>query len=155
MTREPFDAVAHVRGYRPTNSSDSAYAVVVTTPDGVELDHRSGYIAGRTWTGIAEYKAAILGLETAYELGVASLLVRTSSNLLHTQMTDERPVRGTDFVILAQRVDALARAFDRVEWEFIATDANRADSLARGAYAVGPPKQTRGLHSTSNGTGRA
>jgi hypothetical protein len=76
--------------------------------------------------------------------------ILTSSKLVYEQMTEQRPVKGSVFIALAQRVDVLVTRFAHVEWRYVPVGDNVADDLARSAYQAGPT--TPRLHSESIGS---
>ena len=60
--------VVHVDGGARGNPGPAAAAAVATTSDGDELSERSAYL-GEATNNVAEYRALLLGLELARELG--------------------------------------------------------------------------------------
>ena len=60
--------VVHVDGGARGNPGPAAVAAVAAAPDGGELAERSAYI-GEATNNVAEYRAVLLGLELARELG--------------------------------------------------------------------------------------
>jgi ribonuclease HI len=146
------NVVVYARGYRRSSLSDAALAVCLFV-DGSMTAQRTKYLPGRSWTGIAEYRAAISGLELAASEGVRALELITSSQLVFDQMTGHREVRGQDFVLRASRIDVLSESFSAVHWRYIATSKNPADSMAREAFAAGPLEDgSRRLRSGAYGT---
>ena len=60
--------VVHVDGGSRGNPGPAAVAAVATTADGEPLGERKQYI-GETTNNVAEYRALLLGLELARDLG--------------------------------------------------------------------------------------
>ena len=60
--------VVHVDGGARGNPGPAAAAAVASAPDGGELAERNAYI-GEATNNVAEYKAVLLGLELARDLG--------------------------------------------------------------------------------------
>src|SRR6185503_9865807 len=64
----------------------AAAAAVASTPDGEELAERGAYI-GETTNNVAEYRALLLGLELARELGADEVEVINDSELVAKQIS--------------------------------------------------------------------
>ena len=86
---------------------------------------------GETTNNVAEYTAAILGLERAAELGARTVVLRSDSQLLVHQLNGRYRVKTEHLQPLYRRVRALAAGFDRVTFEHVPREANvEADRLA-------------------------
>jgi ribonuclease HI len=80
---------------------------------------------------VAEYTAAILGLERAAALGAREVLLRSDSQLLVNQLTGRYRVKTAHLQPLHRRVRELAAGFDRVRFEHVPRERNvDADRLA-------------------------
>jgi probable phosphoglycerate mutase len=86
---------------------------------------------GETTNNVAEYTAAILGLERAAALGAREVLLRSDSQLLVNQLTGRYRVKTAHLQPLHRRVHELAAGFDRVRFEHVPRERNvDADRLA-------------------------
>ena len=86
----------------------------------------------------AEYRALLEGLQEALQRGVQHLHVRSDSQLLIRQMTGEYKVKSKNILALRMEAEALARRFERVDFEHVRREFNEvADELAKsGAEAA-------------------
>lgn len=86
---------------------------------------------GEATNNVAEYSAAILGLERAVELGADEVTLRSDSQLMVNQLTGRYRVRTAHLVPLHRRVRELAQGFARVRFEHVPRERNvEADRLA-------------------------
>ena len=86
---------------------------------------------GETTNNVAEYTAAIRGLERAAELGATDVTVRSDSLLLVSQLTGKFRVRTAHLVPLYERARELTREFRTVRFEHVPREQNgEADRLA-------------------------
>jgi ribonuclease HI len=112
------------------NPGPAGAGAQLTTPDGVVV----GEIArglGEATNNVAEYTAAILGLERAAELGADEVTLRSDSQLLVNQLTGRYRVRTDHLVPLHRRLRELARGFRTVQFEHVPRERNtEADRLA-------------------------
>jgi probable phosphoglycerate mutase len=80
---------------------------------------------------VAEYTAAIRGLERAGDLGGREVLVRSDSRLLVEQLSGRYRVKNPTLQTLHAKVRSLAAGFDRVSFEHVPRELNKeADRLA-------------------------
>jgi ribonuclease HI len=80
---------------------------------------------------VAEYTAAIRGLERAGELGATDVLLRSDSRLLIEQLAGRWRVKNPRLQELHRRAQALVGAFDGVRFEHVPRERNvEADRLA-------------------------
>jgi ribonuclease HI len=84
--------VVHVDGGARGNPGPAAVAAVASTPDGEELAERKLYI-GEATNNIAEYRALLLGLELARDLGAEEVEVINDSELIARQIGGEYKVK--------------------------------------------------------------
>jgi ribonuclease HI len=104
--------VVHVDGGARGNPGPAAAAAVVSTPDGDVLADATELI-GTATNNVAEYRALLLGLRTARELGATEVEVVNDSELVAKQVNGLYKVKHPDMKPLhAQALQALA-AFDR------------------------------------------
>ncbi|WP_091383360.1 bifunctional RNase H/acid phosphatase [Actinokineospora alba] len=108
-------------------------AVVFDAATGAVLAERGEGI-GRATNNVAEYRGLIAGLEAAAELGADTVSVRMDSKLVVEQMCGRWQVKHPSMQPLAARARELVRAFQRVEFDWIARAKNtHADRLANEA----------------------
>jgi ribonuclease HI len=91
--------VVHVDGGARGNPGPAAAAAVVSTPDGQVLDE-SARLLGETTNNVAEYRALLLGLERARDLGADEVEVVNDSELVARQVTGDYRVKHPDLVPL-------------------------------------------------------
>jgi ribonuclease HI len=104
--------VVHVDGGARGNPGPAAAAAVVSTPDGEVLADVIELI-GTATNNVAEYRALLLGLRTAHELGATEVEVVNDSELVAKQVNGVYKVKHPGMKPLhAQALQALA-AFDR------------------------------------------
>ncbi len=84
--------VVHVDGGARGNPGPAAVAAVATSPDGEPLGERKLYI-GEATNNVAEYRALLLGLELARELGAEEVEVVNDSELVARQIGGEYKVK--------------------------------------------------------------
>ena len=110
---------------------------------GAVLSHPSikrGEYLGRATNNVAEYKALILGLELAAEMGLEEIEVRSDSELLIRQMTGKYRVKNPTLMDLFNKAQKAAARFSSVSYRHITRDENaEADRIANMALdAKGP-----------------
>lgn len=112
------------------NPGPAGAGAQLTTPDGEVV----GEIAeglGETTNNVAEYTAAIRGLERAAELGATDVVLRSDSQLLINQLSGRYRVKSEHLIPLHRRLRALARGFERIRFEHVPRERNtEADRLA-------------------------
>jgi probable phosphoglycerate mutase len=86
---------------------------------------------GVATNNVAEYTAAIRGLERAGELGATQVLLRSDSRLVIEQLSGRFKVRNPNLQRLHARARGLASGFERVGFEHVPRQRNaHADRLA-------------------------
>jgi ribonuclease HI len=111
------------------NPGPAALGCSISTPDGAEIE-AIGETLGHATNNVAEYSAAIRGLERAKELGARVVHLRSDSQLLIEQLRGNYKVKSPGLKPLHARATALARAFDRVTFEHVRREQNtRPDEL--------------------------
>ena len=112
------------------NPGPAGAGAQLTTPEGEVV----GEIAeglGETTNNVAEYTAAIRGLERAAELGATDVVLRSDSQLLINQLSGRYRVKSEHLIPLHRRLRALARGFERIRFEHVPRERNtEADRLA-------------------------
>jgi ribonuclease HI len=103
---------------------------VVSDPDGVVLAEIAEGIGVAT-NNVAEYTAAIRGLERALELGAREVTLRSDSRLLVEQLAGRFKVKNPTLQRLHHEVRRIAAGFERVGYEHVPRERNKeADRLA-------------------------
>ncbi len=116
------------------NPGPAGIGVVIENEHGEILEEHAKYL-GTTTNNQAEYRAVILGLERALDLGANSVIVITDSELLVRQANGEYKVKNPQ---LAQRYLQLknleTRLDGHVTYRHVRREQNkRADKLANEA----------------------
>jgi ribonuclease HI len=84
--------VVHVDGGARGNPGPAAAAAVLTAPDGTPVDELAETLGPAT-NNVAEYRALLLGLRRARELGATAVEVVNDSELVAKQLTGEYKVK--------------------------------------------------------------
>ncbi|HTQ06885.1 MAG TPA: ribonuclease HI family protein [Polyangiaceae bacterium] len=112
------------------NPGPAGAGVMLKTPAGDVLAAEGQYL-GHTTNNVAEYKALLLGLERALELGVKRLEVRADSELLIKQLKGEYRVKNAGLRPLYEQALALLGRFEGTELKHVRREHNvEADRLA-------------------------
>jgi probable phosphoglycerate mutase len=86
---------------------------------------------GVATNNVAEYTAAIRGLERARDLGATDVLLRSDSRLLIEQLSGRWKIKNTTLQRLHREARALAAGFGQVAFEHVRRERNiEADRLA-------------------------
>lgn len=119
----------HVDGGARGNPGPSAVAAVASDGSGQELAERSAYI-GETTNNVAEYKAVLLGLELARELGAAKVDVVNDSELVSRQIEGRYKVKNAGLKPLYLEALESLRGFEAWTVTSVRRESNeRADEL--------------------------
>lgn len=122
--------VIHCDGAARGNPGPAGSGAFLTTPSGEVIDEIAVGL-GETTNNVAEYTAAILGLERAQELGAREVLLRSDSQLLINQLNGVYRVKTAHLQPLHRRIRELAGTFERVTFEHVRRERNvDADRLA-------------------------
>ena len=125
--------VVHVDGGARGNPGPAAVAAVATTPGGEVVGERRLYI-GEATNNVAEYRAVLLGLELARELGASGVEVVNDSELISKQIGGQYKVKHAGLKPLYLDAMRALRAFDRWKVRSVRRDGNeRADALVNQA----------------------
>jgi ribonuclease HI len=92
LAEPPLKLVVNVDGGARGNPGPAAIAAVVQSPDGEVLEERGERI-GRATNNVAEYRALLLGIERAAELGASELELVGDSELIVKQVRGEYKVK--------------------------------------------------------------
>lgn len=125
--------VVHVDGGSRGNPGPAAVGAVASAPDGDTLLERGVYI-GEATNNVAEYRAVLLGLELARELGASEVEVVNDSELVSRQIGGEYRVKHAGLKPLYLEAMAALREFDRWKVRSVRREGNvRADELVNEA----------------------
>ena len=112
------------------NPGPAGIGAVVADPGGRVLAEIAEGIGVAT-NNVAEYKAALAGLERAAELGARRVLVRSDSRLLVEQLSGRWRVKNPTLIALHTDVRRVAKGFEAVDYEHVPRELNKhADKLA-------------------------
>jgi ribonuclease H / adenosylcobalamin/alpha-ribazole phosphatase len=112
------------------NPGPAAVGVRIIDTDGEVLAEIAEGIGVAT-NNVAEYTAAIRGLERARELGAQEVLVRSDSRLLVEQLAGRFKVKNPTLQRLHAEASSLAAGFARIRYEHVPRERNtEADRLA-------------------------
>jgi ribonuclease HI len=115
------------------NNPGEAGAGAYIMRDGRPLERLSRYL-GTTTNNIAEYTAAIMGLEYAVQTGARRVKLLADSELLVKQINGQYKVKNEGLKPLHARVKELIARIDSVEVQYIPRAQNKeADALANKA----------------------
>ncbi len=125
--------VVHVDGGSRGNPGPAAAGAVLHTPDG-KLVAEAARTIGRATNNVAEYRALLLGLERARDLGATEVELINDSELIAKQVTGRYKVKHADMKPLhAAARDALA-GFERWTIRSVPRAENaQADALVNAA----------------------
>ncbi len=125
----PDSVVVHVDGGARGNPGPAAVAAVASDGDGATLGEKSAYI-GEATNNVAEYRAVMLGLELARELGASSVEVVNDSELIARQIGGQYKVKHAGLRPLFLETMRALREFDRWSVRNVRREHNkRADEL--------------------------
>jgi ribonuclease HI len=125
--------VVHVDGGARGNPGPAAAACVVATGDG-QLLAEDALLLGRTTNNVAEYRALLLGLQRARELGADDVEVIGDSELIAKQVLGQYKVKNDALRSLHREATAALRAFDHWSIRTVPRAQNAdADALVNAA----------------------
>ncbi len=112
------------------NPGQAGAGSVLLDSNGQEIAGRSLYL-GRCTNNVAEYRALILGLQTAAEFGCSQLDIFLDSQLIVRQVLGQYKVKHPDLKPLFQEVKSLLAGVDNWKISHVPRAENkRADELA-------------------------
>ena len=115
------------------NNPGEAGAGIFITKDNMPIDKIARDL-GRTTNNVAEYTAAIIGLEQAVKLRASSVKLCADSELLVKQLNGQYKVKNEGLKPLYAKVKELIAKIGSVEVQYIPRDQNKeADALANKA----------------------
>jgi ribonuclease HI len=125
--------IVHVDGGARGNPGPAAAACVISSPAGAELGS-DAVLLGTATNNVAEYRALLLGLESARELGASEVEVVGDSELIANQVRGVYKVKHEAMRPLYQEAMAALSAFDRWTIRTVPRSQNaRADALVNDA----------------------
>jgi ribonuclease HI len=125
--------VVHVDGGARGNPGPAAAAAVASHPDAGELAERSAYLGVAT-NNVAEYRAVLLGLELARDLGASEVEVVNDSELVARQIEGRYKVKNAGLKPLYLQTMKELREFEEWSVRSVRRESNeRADELVNEA----------------------
>ena len=129
--------LVYVDGASRGNPGPAAIGAVIFNEEGQEI-HRLCQRIGRATNNVAEYRAAIAGLEAALALGARQVELRMDSELVVRQLDARYRVRNPALKKLFARLQELRWRFQSLEATAIPRKENQlADRLANQALDWG------------------
>jgi len=126
-------AIVHVDGGARGNPGPAAAACVIATPEGEVLGEHTELL-GETTNNVAEYRAVLLGLARARELGVDEVEVVGDSELIAKQINGQYKVKHAAMRPLHRQAMASLRQFTRWRVRTVPRAQNaQADALVNAA----------------------
>ena len=139
MSDPPDRVVVHVDGGARGNPGPAGIGIVVTDDSGRELARANDFIGVAT-NNVAEYRALLLGLAQASQLGAREVEVVNDSQLVARQITGEYKVKKADLKPLHAQSLAALRGFERWTVRSVPREQNElADGLVNEAIDAGAP----------------
>jgi ribonuclease HI len=129
--------VVNVDGGSRGNPGPAAIAAVIASPEGEVFEERGERI-GEATNNVAEYRALLLGLERAAELGAREVEVIGDSELVVRQVRGEYKVKDAGLRPLHQRVRDLLETFDRWSIRHVRREENEAADVLVNAALDAP-----------------
>jgi ribonuclease HI len=125
--------VVHVDGGARGNPGPAAAACVISSPEGETLGEHTRLL-GTATNNVAEYRALLLGLECARELGASEVDVVGDSELIAKQVQGLYKVKHDAMRPLHQQAMAALREFEDWSIRTVPRAQNaRADALVNAA----------------------
>jgi ribonuclease HI len=125
--------IVHVDGGARGNPGPAAAASVISTPSGEVLDE-SAQLIGTASNNVAEYRALLLGLARARELGATEVEIVGDSELIAKQVQGVYKVKHEAMRPLHREAMAALRSLQRWSIRTVPRAQNaRADSLVNAA----------------------
>lgn len=126
-------AIVHVDGGARGNPGPAAAACVISTPDGQLLGEHAELL-GEVTNNVAEYRALLLGLARARELGVSEVEIVNDSELIAKQINGQYKVKHPAMRPLYLDAMAALRGFERWSVRTVPRAQNaQADALVNAA----------------------
>ncbi len=127
------EIVVFTDGASRGNPGPASAAAVAYLPSGEELTSRAVTIGVAT-NNEAEYRAVIVGLELAGDLGAKDVTLKLDSELVVKQLNAQYRIKKRELIELARIAGKMSSRFDRCRYEHVRREDNReADKLANNA----------------------
>lgn len=127
--KPPSTAILAVDGAARGNPGQAGAGIVLLAADGTT--HRFGEYLGETTNNVAEYRAMLIGMQKAADLGIRDLLVRSDSELIVKQIKGLYKVKSPHLQDLYFAVMKKIPSFDKVIFEHVPREENGdADRMA-------------------------
>ncbi len=131
--------VAHVDGGSRGNPGPAAIGAVISDTDGQSL-REEGRPIGRETNNVAEYRAVLLGIELATELGATELEIVGDSELIVKQVRGEYKVKDAGLKPLHAKVRQALAELDSWAIRHVRREQNvEADRLVNEALDAAAP----------------
>ncbi len=117
--------VVNVDGGARGNPGPAAIAAVVTNAEGEVVDSH-GETIGRATNNVAEYRALLLGIERARELGASEVELVGDSELVVKQVKGEYKVKDAGLRPLHAEVRSALQGFERWSIRHVRREHNAA-----------------------------
>ncbi|HVA19439.1 MAG TPA: ribonuclease HI family protein [Solirubrobacteraceae bacterium] len=125
--------IVHVDGGARGNPGPAAAACVITSPEGVLLGEHA-QLLGTATNNVAEYRALLLGLQRARELGASEIDVVGDSELIAKQVKGLFKVKHEAMKPLHREAMAALGEFERWSIRTVPREQNEhADALVNAA----------------------
>jgi ribonuclease HI len=121
----PERVTVNVDGGARGNPGPAAIAAVVSVDGGEVIDSR-GEVIGHATNNVAEYRAVLLGIELARELGAREVELIGDSELIVKQVKGEYRVKDPGLQPLHAEVRATLEGFDRWSIRHVRREHNAA-----------------------------
>jgi ribonuclease HI len=133
LSESPERVVVYVDGGARGNPGPAGIGAVVTDAEGNVLTRANDFI-GEATNNQAEYRALLLGLTLASQLGAREVEVVNDSQLIARQISGEYRVKKADLKPLHAQALARLRAFERWQVRSVPREQNElADGLVNEA----------------------
>ena len=130
----------HVDGGARGNPGPAAAAAVLTDGDGAVIDERAQTLGVAT-NNVAEYRALLLGLARAAELGASEVEVVCDSELIARQVQGAYKVKNAALRPLYEQALAALAGFERWSIRTVPREQNaHADALVNAALDAAPTR---------------
>jgi len=125
--------IVHVDGGSRGNPGPAAAGAVLSTPDGDVVDEATELL-GIVSNNVAEYRALLLGLQRARELGATEVEAVNDSELIAKQVNGQYKVKHPDMKPLHAEAITALKAFDSWTVRTVRREQNaHADALVNAA----------------------
>ena len=132
MKKAKSEVSIYIDGAARGNPGPAGAGVVLK--DGGKIVKEIHKYLGETTNNVAEYSAAIVGLQEAIALGYKNAALHMDSELVSQQLKGEYRVKDGNMKVLFEKVIALVNSFDSVRIVKIDRENNKeADKLANKA----------------------